>query len=471
MINYEQLSHSIETEKSVYACLLLESKLSKDIVELTKEADYYDKKHKVLFRAVNRLYLKNKVVDYATLSNELKRTKDIDKVGEDYLIDLSTSIVKVENFKAYMDIIVEKAEERRIQEKFLIFERDKDKYTFEERKQWLIENINDSRTIANDTEETFSDQLDDWYKSIKDTSVTTGMPTLYKKLDDMLNIKEGNLIIISARPGCGKSTLALNFVDSFCRQNFKTFFVSLEMNSKEIINKFISDKAEIECFDLDKKENLPYKELERYKEQLKNYPLTLFAKGSMQINHLCNYAKILKKNDKLDSLVVDYVGLIGTDKFQGQRHNQIGLISRQLKQLAMDLKIPAILLAQLNRNVAGQDGKLREPVLTDLKESGSLEEDANVVIFLHTTDKDLQYDNRNIKLILAKNRGGRLGHINFQFQTKYSRFREVEWNDSAKGYDKWKVVPLKELNDIKKAEPKIQDKMQVKEYKQSELPF
>jgi replicative DNA helicase len=148
----------------------------------------------------------------------------------------------------------------------------------------------------------------------------------------------------------------------------------------------------------------------------------------LKVENLIHLCTKLKQKKQLDILVVDYIGLLDSTQYQGQRTNQIGYISRKLKQIAMDLKIPVIALSQLNRNVVDKnDGSMREPTLSDLRDSGSIEQDANAVMFIHSLSKDSDdYEDRYLKLIIAKNRNGSVGKIFMNFKPHMLRFRESE---------------------------------------------
>jgi replicative DNA helicase len=280
--------------------------------------------------------------------------------------------------------------------------------------------------------------LDQYLDSmIKGGGIEKGIPTLYTKLDEMLSITNGSFIVIGARPGIGKSAFALNLIHHFSQQKQKTLFISLEMTEKEIVNRLVSLTTGIHATRITRRVDLnriEIQDIERARKSLKKHFINIFDKGSLKVENLIHLCTKLKQKKQLDILVVDYIGLLDSTQYQGQRTNQIGYISRKLKQIAMDLKIPVIALSQLNRNVVDKaNGKMREPTLSDLRDSGSIEQDANAVIFIHSLSKDTDnFDDRYLKLLIAKNRNGSVGKVLMNFQPNVLRFREGEFDDSGK---------------------------------------
>ena len=261
-----------------------------------------------------------------------------------------------------------------------------------------------------------------------------------------MSITNGSLIVIGARPGLGKSAFALNLAHHFSQQHKKTLFISLEMTEKEIVDRLISLTTEIHATRITRRMKLNQNEISiinKAKQNLEHHFINIFDKGSLKVENLIHLCTKLKQKNELDVLIVDYIGLLDSNQYQGQRTQQIGYISRKLKQIAMDLKIPVIALSQLNRNIVDKtDGKMREPSLSDLKDSGSIEQDANAVLFIHSLSKDSDdFDDRFLKLIIAKNRNGSVGKILMNFKTNILRFREGEFVDG-------KVIelPLSKLN-------------------------
>ena len=199
------------------------------------------------------------------------------------------------------------------------------------------------------------------------------------------------------------------------------------MSKKEIMNRLVANMAKVPAQKLKRKEPLSsvqWSNVMTAKEEIKSWNLNIYAKGNMYIEQLMGLAKYLKKKGKLDVLVVDYLQLLDSHSHAKNRVQQVSYISRKLKQIAMDLEIPVIALSQLSR--AGvEHGKPRDPQLSDLRDSGSLEQDANIVLMLHTTDIDQKFqDERYITIFIRKNRDGRLGRVAYTYVGDYVDFIE-----------------------------------------------
>ncbi len=178
------------------------------------------------------------------------------------------------------------------------------------------------------------------------------------------------------------------------------------------------------------------------KEDIRKFKFNFYDKGGMSIEQLVGLAKHLKKKGELDILVIDYLQLLTSNQYRNQKQNQVSYISQMLKQLAMELDIPVIALSQLSRGSI-ENGKPRKPVLSDLRDSGSLEQDSNIVLMLHTDDIEQNFkDERFIKMYVRKNRDGMLGDVNYGFKGDYVEFIEKVWNTNTTRFD---IVEQEEL--------------------------
>lgn len=199
----------------------------------------------------------------------------------------------------------------------------------------------------------------------------------YKLLDGMVQLNRTNLMLVSARPSLGKSALALEMSLKFAKQGKKVLFITLEMSDKEVMKRALANVSGVEAKKIKRKLPLTYDEKKRLEEaskEIKSLPLYVYYGGSMHITHLQNLSKKLRKENKCDIVIVDYLQLLSSSNNQS-RNNEVSEISRGLKVLAQDLNIPVIALSQLSRAVVDKGGKVREPQLSDLRDSGSLEQD------------------------------------------------------------------------------------------------
>ena len=215
-------------------------------------------------------------------------------------------------------------------------------------------------------------------------------------------------------------------------------FVSLEMSAKEVMNRLVANMSGVEHDKIQKK--LPLTEYERSSiekaiEKTRNFNIYIYDKGSLTVNHLFNLGKKMAKEGKVDLIILDYLQLMDSGKQSQNDNSDVSYISRKLKQLAQEIHVPVIALSQMNRaSIDGRTGKPREPQLVDLRSSGSIEQDANWVLMLHTEDQDGNYDRKFIKLFIRKNRSGAMGTIHMTFIGDTVHFEETEWDESSKKF-------------------------------------
>jgi replicative DNA helicase len=302
-----------------------------------------------------------------------------------------------------------------------------------------IENVNITSNIDLVATKTYANEwLEEFKKPIThDNRLSFG----YKMLDDLIMLENTNLGIIGARPGVGKSAYALNLAKNFCLQNRNVLFVSLEMSSKEVLNRLIANMSGVEHDKIMRKLPLTKDEesaIEKAAEKVKEFNLTIYDKGSMTVDHLYNLAKKMNRQGKLDVLLLDYMQLMdGGKRSTGNDVSDISYISRKLKQLAQEIYIPVIALSQLSRAGVQPSGKVREPQLSDLRQSGSIEQDANFVLMLHSEDVDDKFPDRKfITMFIRKNRSGSLGNIKMQYYGDNVHFEEMQWDNASNSFQK-----------------------------------
>jgi len=433
-------------EKNILACIIIENKLMDKAVVYIEDNDFSDKFNKVIYQRMLSLYHKNYAIDYTTLMTDFNDYGI--KVDVNYLIDITNLLPSTNGFDTYLKQLKEQSNRAKIKQYYELVINDKGLSSYDI-VDYMKEKFDSLKHIDNTELLNMQDNIDKYVQDIKcGRGVESGIPTLYHSVDEKLSITGGSLIVIGARPGVGKSALALNFIHHFAMQNKKILFISLEMTEKEIINRLISLTAEVDATKITRRLPLTEQEKTRIvvaKQKLKKHFINIFDRGSLKVENLVQLCNKLKQKQELDILVVDYIGLLDSSQYQGQRTNQIGYISRKLKQIAMDLKIPVIALSQLNRNVVDKaNGKMREPNLSDLRDSGSVEQDANAVLFIHSLSKDTDdFDDKYVKLIIAKNRSGSVGKIFMNFKSNIMRFREGELDNGV-----LREYPLQEIKTL-----------------------
>ncbi len=456
----KNIPNNVDLEQEILGLVFLNDKRIKDMVDEIKLEHFYHPHHKEIYEAMLYFYRNNKPINYTDVIDRLKTKKS--EVKPDYILGLTDTVASEENAEYKLTQLKEVYEKRKLYEiSSYIINNDISGITSEDLSK-RIRGVIDNFKVASNIETTDAkDYIDDWFTQLKKPLDETARYLFgFKGLDDLIMLDKGNLVTVAALAGQGKSIFALNMVKNLCLQEYKTLFISLEMSEKEIMDRMVSNISKV-SMDSIKKHNINESEERRVKEaveQIKEFDWKIFDKGFMNIDHLYNLSKKLHKEGKLDVLVVDYIGLLDGGNKQS-RVQEVSYITRRLKQLAQEISIPVIQLSQLNRNVTGKDGKIREPQLADLRESGSVEQDSNAVIFLHPKSLNTEkYENKFLKLIVRKNRNGRLGDIDYEFVGDTMTFIEKEWIDG-------KPVPVQQLdlkNRKKEVEIDIDD---------SDLPF
>ncbi len=433
----------ITAEKSLLGAILLSDESFPEIVEHIKYQDFYDENHALIFKAMTSLFDKGKPIDLLTLTSEMKSQKTLRKVGgEKYLSLLTNFVPTASHIKAYIDLveqaavrrklikagteIVEKAYEDDVEIEELVGRAEKDLFDVSD-KNTKAEYLGMQTLLL----EAF-DRIEDLQKN---KGALRGLKTGYPDIDKKTaGFQKGDLIIVGARPAMGKTTLGLDLAYNIAEINKKSvLFFSMEMAKNEIMDRLISFTSRVKSWNI-LTGNLSEEEFSRIGDamgEIGEVPLYIDDSSSMNILQLRNKARrFAHEHDDIGMIIIDYLQLLqGTDRYAGNRVQEVTEISRGLKTLARELEIPVVALAQLSRNVTGREDP--RPVLSDLRESGSIEQDADLVTFLHRPDYYNEgkegYEPTNItQLIIAKHRHGALGTIKLYFDKEYVHFMSLD---------------------------------------------
>ena len=432
----------IEAERSLLGAVLRDDDLFPDVLERVAPEDFYDKKHVTIFRAMKNLYEHNQQIDLVTIRAELSGKKLLKEIGgATYLADLTNSVPTTAHALSYADL-VEKASIRRrlIKAGTTIVEGayDGEKEVGEllgDAEKTLFE-VSDKNVKSDYTP--LSDLLVDAFNRMeklhKNRGALRGLKTGFADLDKWTaGLQKGDLIIVGARPAMGKTTFAQNLAVNAAEINQKTvLFFSMEMAKAEIIDRMISPAADVDAWNI-RTGNISDEEFSRIGDalgEMSDIPLLIDDTSNMTILELRNKARRAAHDHDIGLIIVDYLQLIqGSDRYAGNRVQEVTEISRGLKILARELEVPVVALAQLSRNVTGRDDP--RPILSDLRESGSIEQDADLVMFLHRVDyynkNKPDYVQTNItELIMAKHRHGPTETIELFFDSKKNRFLTID---------------------------------------------
>ncbi len=433
----------IVAEKSLLGAIMLSDALLPEILTVIRADDFYEERHREIFAAMAGLYDQHKPVDLLTLTAELRRLKKLKEVGgAPYLTELSNFVPAASHAKAYAEIIKKAATRRKlinagtkIAEK--AYEEDADANELIGEAERELFEVSDKSNTSEYTamDELLADAYDRIEELHKNKGALRGLKTGFRDLDKKTaGFHKGDLIILGARPAMGKTTFAQNLTYNIASINNRgVLFFSMEMAKGQIVDRMISDVSGVESWNI-QTGNLSDEEFQKIGDalgEMDGLPIYMDDTSSMTIVELRNKARrAIHDHPDIGAIVVDYLQLIqGSDRYKGNRVQEVTEISRGLKILARELDIPVIALAQLSRNVTGRDDP--RPQLSDLRESGSIEQDADIVMFLHRVDyyhqNEDNYEPTNItELIIAKHRRGATGKVELYFHPQFVRFMSLD---------------------------------------------
>lgn len=430
----------VVAEKSLLGAIMLSDETMADVLTLIRPDDFYEKRHQIIFRIMAELYDQHKPIDLLTLTAALRAHKELKNVGgAPYLTELSEFVPAAAHAKAYAEI-VEKSSTRRklikagntIAEKAYAEDINVDDLVGEAERE-LFE-VSD-KIVKSDyvpMDQLLADAMERIAELQANKGVLRGLKTGFSDIDKKTaGFQKGDLIIIGARPAMGKTTFAQNLAYNIANINRRgVLFFSMEMAANEIVDRIISDIADVDNWRM-RTGNLSDEEFSRLGDalgEIDELPIYIDDTSAMTIAELRNKARRAAHDHDIGIIIIDYLQLMsGSDRYAGNRVQEITEISRGLKVLARELEIPVVALAQLSRNVTGRDDP--RPVLSDLRDSGSIEQDADLVMFLHRPDyykKPEEEDTNITELLVRKHRHGAIGTIELYFDGAKSRFMSLD---------------------------------------------
>jgi replicative DNA helicase len=428
--------HSHEAEQSVLGAILLSERVMYTLVidESLKGDDFYRDRHRLIYEAMLDLYNESEPIDVITVSDRLESRGHLEQVGGRSSVDsLAASVPAAGNARHYARIVRERALVRRllnttyeIQASVRESAHDPRQLVEQAERAMLEVAHDDSQKDFRSIEEILHDELDKLERLSSEGTALTGTPSGFQDLDEMTGgFQPGNLVIIAARPSMGKSALVTNMAENAAiEHNAPVALFSLEMSETELAQRFVASQARIKGDDLRKGRVAPHKwpKILEASKRLAKAPLFIDDSSDLGLLEIRAKARRLHQQHGLGLIIVDYLQLMRPDGRVENRVEQIGQMSRGLKMLARELKCPVIALSQLNRGVESRTDK--RPVLSDLRESGSIEQDADLVAFIY---RDEYYDRESERegeadIIIAKHRNGAIGDVVLTFQKEYPKF-------------------------------------------------
>ncbi|APB30378.1 replicative DNA helicase [Vagococcus teuberi] len=437
---------SIEAEQAVLGSVFLNADALIEAMEYIDSADFYRRSHQLLFQTMLDLNNRNEAIDVITMKTELEQKQLIEDVGGiSYLSELTTSVPTAANVGYYAKIVEQKSLLRRlIQTATDIvakgFEQDEDvEFILDEAERQILE-VSEKRNRSGFL--AISDVLSESIAQIEQLSQQgddiTGLPTGYHALDKMTaGLQSEELIILAARPAVGKTAFALNIAQNVgTKTNESVAIFSLEMSAESLVNRMLCSEGSIEASHLKTGQltDEEWNSLIVAMGSLSRANIFIDDTPGIKISEIrAKCRKLAQEQGELGLILIDYLQLIeGTGR--ENRQQEVSEISRQLKKLAKELKVPVIALSQLSRGVEQRQDK--RPVLSDIRESGSIEQDADIVAFLYRDDyyqrdgedgddEPVQESNNIIEVIIEKNRSGARGTVELMFIKEYNKFTSI----------------------------------------------
>jgi len=427
----------VQAEQSVLGAMMMSKDAVANVVEVLKGRDFYRPAHELIYDAILDLYAKGEPADPITVAAELTRRGEIGRVGGHiYLHDLLSSVSIAANAGYYATIVREKAVLRRLVEASIRiaqmgYEGTGEVADIVDQAQQTIYNVTDGKT--SEDYKPLSELIEPTWNELEAIASRggrlAGVPTGFAELDELTNgLHPGQMIIVAARPAIGKSTLALDFARSAAiRNNLTTAVFSLEMSASEIMTRLLSAEAGLKLHSLrtGKLTDDDWERLSKVTSRIENAPLYIDDSPNLTMMEIRAKARRMKQRYDLKLVIIDYLQLMSSGKKVENRQVEVSEFSRQIKLLAKELEIPVIAISQLNRGSEQRTDK--KPMLSDLRESGSLEQDADMVILLHREDA-YNKDERpgEADFIVAKHRNGETKTITAAFQGHLSRFVDMQ---------------------------------------------
>ena len=429
---------NIEAEQAVLGAVLIKKEALTEVQEILKPEDFYREAHRIVYSAMEDLFINNEAVDLVTLTEQLRKKDQLDKVGGlAFVTALANSVPTAANVIYHAKIVREKAELRSLIDAATeiagkAYEDADEVETIMDEAEKKILSIAASRTVS-DFEPIKSilmnsiDRISTLYES---KGGLTGLSTGFKDLDALTSgLQASDLVLVAARPSMGKTAFTLNIAAHAAMRGHSVAFFSLEMSKEQHVQRMLCSEGAIDSQRLrtGQLEGEEWGKLIGTADKLSKAKIYIDDTPGITVMELRSKARRLKAEHGLELVVIDYLQLMqGRSARNGDsRQQEISEISRSLKALARELNVPVVALSQLSRSVESR--QVKKPMLSDLRESGSLEQDADIVMFLYREDYyDQDTENKNItEVIIAKHRNGPVDTVSLFFQKEFTKFRDL----------------------------------------------
>ena len=442
---------AIDLEEAVIGAMLIDEKGVDEVIEILIPEVFYKKSHQLIFESIERLFKNSEPIDLLTVSADLKKSKNLKSVGDEfYLIELSQKVSSSAHIEHHARIIQQKF----IQRKLIQISNEVINKAYDESTD-VLDLLDQAESKLYDVTQghlkkssvSAEDLVREAKKKIDEISKQDGLSGVSSGFDKLDKITSGwqpsDLIIIASRPGMGKTALSLSMARNIAIDHkIPVAFFSLEMSAIQLITRLISAETGLKSDILRTGKLAPHEwqQLNNQITDLESAPLFIDDTPSLTIFELRAKARRLVSSNDIKVIIIDYLQLmhLGSSTKTGNREQEISIISRNLKALAKELNVPVIALSQLSRAVETRSGSKR-PILSDLRESGAIEQDADIVSFIYRPeyygmenwDDDMQTPSQGQgELIIAKHRNGALGNVRLKFTAELGKFEDIDGYDS-----------------------------------------
>ena len=432
------LPYNLEAEQALLGCVIIDNDIIVTLSDEMKIQDFFDRRHQLIFQAMLNLYRGQMQIDFTTLIAELQMKNNlVEAGGAVYLSSLLDAEFTTANVGDYIQIVQDSALKRNVIAAATSigdagYNANYDAASYVDYAERLINDLTKRRRTEGFT------PISTVLENVKNIMIAnrnrsdeiTGLSTGFSNLDEItLGLQKDNLIILAARPAMGKSAFAMNIAIQAAQKNKKengepisVAVFSLEMSQEQIAQRMTASQARVNLTNI-QRGSLNQKEMlliEGANDDLSNLNLYFCDQGALTIADIRAKCRKQQQTSGLDLVVIDYLQLINGSGKNSSRQDEVSNISRSLKQMARELGVPVIALAQLSREVEKREDK--RPIMADLRESGSIEQDADIVMFLYREDYYTKGTSKVTELIIAKNRSGVTGTLQFIFQGEYQLF-------------------------------------------------
>ena len=431
---------SLDAEMSLLGAVLIDEEVIADASEQVRANDFYDKRHQLIFAAMMRLYEKHKPVDSLTLTEELKKKDELDTVGgSTYLTELTNYVPTASHATAYAELVQQKAVRRRLirasaEISEMGFDEETTTQELLEKAEAELFSVSD-QSLKQDLvsiESILTESFDRIEELHRNKGALRGIRTGYRDLDNMTaGLQRSDLIILAARPAMGKTTLVTNLAYNVATiAKLPVLFFSLEMSKEQLIDRMLADASGVDSWNI-RTGNLSDDDFSKISEamgEMAEAPIFIDDTPGLSVLEMRTKSRRAAHDQPLGLIIVDYLQLMQANgNHSGNRVQEVSEISRGLKLIARELNVPLIALSQLSRSVESRTPPI--PQLSDLRESGSIEQDADIVSFIYRPGY-YEPDNPEVQnitdLIIAKHRNGPVGKVQLYFHPERLRFMSLD---------------------------------------------